>query len=419
MTSRCWMVPTLALLAWSAAGDGRGAVAQERALGIDSSYGCVVCHIDHRRAFLSGVHAERGIRCADCHGGNPAAPTVAAAHVGGFLGRPSKRQITTLCASCHADPNRMRQFGLRSDEMVALRTSRHGQLLDRGDDNAPTCTDCHEAHLIRRATDARSNTNPLNIPGLCARCHADTNRMAAYGIPADQFAEFSASAHGEALFRMRNVAAPTCVSCHGSHSALPPGVTEVADVCGRCHALVREAFNRGPHGASRGRGAVSGCTACHSNHGTEHIAPDAVAEACAACHAAGTAAAAVADSMEARVLEASHLMETAVGAMARLEAAGRPVTDAGLRYRTALTAYRQMAQVQHSLDLETLETLTLQVLSSARTIEEAAAVAAEQRWEHELLLIPVWFLALAVVILARYRMAESDESAPPPPRASA
>jgi Cytochrome c3/Cytochrome c554 and c-prime len=387
-----------------------GVAAQERLPAIDSSYSCVVCHIDHRRAFLAGVHAERGIRCADCHGGNPEAVSVSAAHAGRFLGRPSKQQIVTLCATCHADPNRMRQFGLRSDEMAALRTSRHGQLLARGDDNAPTCTDCHEAHLIRRATDARSNTNPLNIPELCARCHADAARMAPYGIPANQFAMFSASAHGKALFQTRNFAAPTCVSCHGSHSALPPGVTEVADVCGRCHALVREAFSRGPHASATAQGVMSGCTACHSNHGTEHVAPDAVAEACAACHAAGTPASAVADSVEARVLEATELMDAAVGAMERLEAAGRPVADAELRYRTALTAYRQMAQIQHSLDLEALEALTLQVLSSARNIEETSEVAAEQRWEHQLLLIPVWFLALAVLVLARYRMAETDES---------
>jgi len=410
MTGRYWAWLAVALGA-SVSGPG-AAAAQERLPAIDSSYSCVVCHIDHRRAFLSGVHADRGIRCADCHGGDPGALSVSAAHRGRFIGQPSKQQITTLCASCHADPNQMRQFGLRSDEMAALRTSRHGQLLARGDDNAPTCTDCHEAHLIRRTTDARSNTNPLNIAALCARCHADAARMAPYGIPADQFAKFSASAHGTALFQNRNFAAPTCVSCHGSHSALPPGVTEVADVCGRCHALVRDAFSRGPHAAPTSRGEMSGCTACHSNHGTERVVPGAVAEACAACHAAGTAPAAVADSVEARVVEASHLMEAAVAAMARLEAAGRPVADAEQRYRSALTAYRQMAQVQHSLDLETLESLTLQVLSSARTIEEAADVAAEHRWEHQLLLIPVWFLALAVVLLARFRMAERDE--PPP-----
>jgi len=401
------------LLALLAAPRPTPAAAQSPSVQLDSSYSCVVCHIDHRRAFLSGVHAERGILCADCHGGNPAALTVTSAHAGRFLGHPTKRQIATLCSSCHADPNQMRQYGLRSDEMAALRTSRHGQLLERGDENAPTCTDCHEAHLIRRATDARSNTNPLNIPGLCATCHADAERMRPYGIPTDQFEQYSTSAHGEALFRQRNFAAPTCVGCHGSHSALPPGVTEVADVCGRCHELVRNAFARGPHAAVAARGVIPGCLACHSNHQTEHVAPDEVSEACGACHVAGTRPAAVADSLEARVLEVTAAMEAGREAMERLGRAGRPLTDAELRYRTALTAYRQLAQVQHSLQMESLEDLTLQVVSAVRTIEESADVAAEQRWEHKLLLIPVWFLALAVVVLARFL--SGGPAAPEPP----
>jgi len=152
---------------------------------------------------------------------------------------------------------------------------------------------------------------------------------------------------------------------------------------------------------------MSGCTACHSNHGTEHVAPDEVAEACAQCHVAGTHAAAVADSLEERVHEASHAMEVAQEAMVQLAAAGRPIADMELRYRTALTAYRQMAQAQHSIQIDVLEDLALRVLSSTRTIEEAAEVAAEERWEHKLLLIPVWFLALAVVVLARFRIGEA------------
>jgi hypothetical protein len=398
------------ILGVSMPGEGQ---AQTPAMAIDSSYGCVVCHIDHRRSFFSGVHADRGIRCDDCHGGNPAALELPGAHGGRFLGAPGKRETLALCSSCHADPEQMRQFGLRSDEMLALRTSRHGQLLGRGDDNAPTCTDCHEAHLIRRATDARSNTHPLNIPGLCAECHANAERMAPYGIPTDQFAEYSASAHGEALFRDRNLAAPTCVGCHGSHAALPPGVTEVADVCGRCHSLVRDAFNRGPHRDAAERGLIPGCTACHSNHGTEHVAVDEIADACGRCHGEGTAAAEIADTLEARVREVTELMAVADEAIAQLEQTGRPLTDARLRYRTAHTAYRRLAQVQHSLQVDALEELTLQVISSVRTIEESAEVAAEHRWEHKLLMIPVWFLALAVVVLARYRIAESREPTPP------
>ncbi len=387
-------------------GPFRALAAQAPSLAIDSSYSCVVCHAEHRRAFLSGVHAERGIQCHNCHGGNPAAQELPGAHAGHFLGRPSKLQIATLCASCHADPNKMRQFGLPYDQLAGLRASRHGQLLERGDPDAPTCTDCHESHLIRRATDARSNSYPANIPVLCARCHADAKLMGKYGLPTDQFTQYVSSAHGVAVFQDENFAAPTCVGCHGSHSALPPGVTQIADVCGRCHTLVRQAFFDGPHGAPAKQGRLAGCVGCHSNHGTERVPQDSIAETCLKCHPAGSAPAALGVELEARIARAANDLLEAQRAIDVLIHKGRDVTDSRLRYEDARTWYRQVVLVQHDLDLATLEDLELRVASATRTIDEAAAAAGENEWEHKLLLVPVWFLALALVALAWIRIAD-------------
>lgn len=385
---------------------GSAAAAQTPSLAIDSSYSCVVCHAEHRRAFLSGVHAERGIRCHNCHGGNPAVLALPGAHTGHFLGRPSKLQIATLCASCHADPNQMRQFGLSADQLAGLRSSRHGQLLEQGDPDAPTCTDCHESHLIRRATDARSNSYPANIPVLCARCHTDATLMGKYGLPTDQLTQYVSSAHGVAVFQDENFAAPTCVGCHGSHSALPPGVTQIADVCGRCHTLVRQALFDGPHGAPAKQGRLAGCVGCHSSHGTERVSQDSIAETCLKCHAAGSAPAAVGVELEDRITRAAGDLAGAQRAIDALTRKGRNVTDSRLRYEDARTWFRQVVLVQHSLDLGALEDLELRVASASRTIDEAAAAVDENAWEHKLLLVPVWFLALAVVALAWIRIAD-------------
>ncbi|MDH3495890.1 MAG: cytochrome c3 family protein [Gemmatimonadota bacterium] len=387
--------------------------AQVPALGMDSSYGCTVCHAEHRRAFFTGVHAERGIRCHDCHGGNPTALERPAAHTGRFLGHPTKRQIATLCASCHSDPDRMRQYGLPTGQLAELHTSRHGQLLERGNPDAPTCTDCHESHLIRRTTDARSNTHPLNIPVLCARCHTDRTLMGKYGLRTNEFAEFAASAHGVALFQQENFAAPTCVGCHGSHSALPPGLTQVTDVCGHCHTLVRDAFARGPHGPVAARGAMQGCLACHGNHATVVVPSDSLAETCTRCHAAGTAQATLGVQLEERLVRAEGELHEAEAAIASLVRAGRDVVDARLRLRTARTAYLQIAQVEHSLDLDALDDLGLVVATATQAIGAAEESALEQRWEHKLLLVPVWFLALAVVVLAWFRLSEAQRPAGP------
>ena len=74
---------------------------------------CVECHqtfetdvnaptqvMDH------DVHLQRGLSCADCHGGDPAAAEQEAAMdpAKGFVGRPSRQDIPQFCARCHADP---------------------------------------------------------------------------------------------------------------------------------------------------------------------------------------------------------------------------------------------------------------------------------------------------------------------------
>jgi hypothetical protein len=79
---------------------------------------------------------------------------------------------------------------------------------------------------------------------------------------------------------------------------------------------------------------------------------------------------------------------------------GRRTGDHRFRYQSALSYYLQIAQVQHSLDLERLEDLGRRVRSTSVQLGAAAEVSAERRWEQKLILLPVWFLALSAVALA-------------------
>jgi hypothetical protein len=373
----------------------------------EGTYGCIVCHADKRRAFAQGVHADRGIRCETCHGGDPTAIEIEPAHRGGFLGAPTKLQILDLCARCHSDPNEMRQFGLSADQLAEFRTSRHGELLlGHGNTDAPTCTDCHDAHLIRPVEDVRSNSHPLNIPSVCAKCHQDETLMARYGEPTDQFEQYRAGAHGVALFEDRNFAAPTCIGCHGSHAALPPTVREATDVCGRCHVTVARAFYAGPHGAAARAGAFTGCLSCHSNHGTQRVPYDRLDEFCATCHEPESNAFGMAQALEEQVLRAREDLHLAEEAMREMAESGRPIDDEEFRMLAAITAFRQLAHAQHSVDLEEAEEYGRLVRSNTGVIRAAAEAHAEERWEHGLLLIPVWFLALSAVVFARFKLRE-------------
>lgn len=396
---------TLLLAAVDGAAPARARWAKQQSTGqFDPAYGCVSCHADKRRAFLLGVHSERGIRCHDCHGGDPTSFETATAHRGRFVGVPSKTEIVELCGTCHADPAQMRQYGLPADQIAGLRTSRHGQLLWAGNTDAPTCTDCHDAHTILRPEDARSNVYPPNVPTTCARCHEDQQLMGKYGLPTTQHEEHRESAHGVALFERQNFAAPTCVGCHGSHAALPPGVTEIVNVCSRCHVLVGRAFDRGPHGDAARAGDLPGCLACHSNHGTELVPPEEIASTCSRCHESNSGPALVGVEIQERIEQAAMELEAARQAIDELALAGRPVSDERFSYQSAVTSYLELSQVQHGLDTDQLEDLSLRVSSVSRGLRERAEVIAEERWEHKLILVPVWFLALSAVVFAWFKL---------------
>ena len=44
------------------------------------------------------------------------------------------------------------------------------------------------------------------------------------------------------------------------------------------------------------------------------------------------------------------------------------------------------------------------IASASLDIRGKAEVSAEEKWEHKLFLIPVWFFALGIVLLAGYRL---------------
>ncbi len=405
---RCvpWALGIAGVLLGAAAPTQAHALQQEPAVS-DSTYGCIICHADKRRAFSQGVHAERDIRCERCHGGDPTAIEIMPAHAGRFLGTPTKLETVRLCSECHADPDQMRQFGLSADQLAEFRTSRHGQLLlEARNDDAPTCTDCHDAHLIRRTADARSEAHPTNIPFTCATCHEDEALMGRYGIPTDQLERYRAGAHGIAVFERRNFAAPTCIGCHGSHAALPPRTREVTDVCGHCHQTLAHEFYAGPHGAAARRQAIPGCLACHSNHGTERIAFDAIADLCASCHGEESTMSTLGRALQEEILRAEEELHLAAEAIEEMAASGRPVEDERFRYVAAFTAFQQFAATQHSLDIEHAEELGRQVRSNTGVIRATAEAHAEERWEHRLLLIPIWFLALSAVAFAAFKLRE-------------
>ena len=263
-----------------------------------SSNQCFDCHRavnDRQRAIAeawqASIHGKGGVTCADCHGGDPRSDRMGVAmdRSIGFIGTPDREQTVGMCGSCHSDVERMRPYGLSTDQYPKFWASVHGQRLAAANDTrVAICVDCHGSHDVKRASDPTAPVYPPNVPALCASCHADATRMEPYGIPTDQFEIYRQSVHGRALLDAADVRAPSCVSCHGSHGAKPPRDTEVVEVCGKCHTATQELYLQSRHAELDS--AAPKCWTCHGTHDVSppserlFFHPEPPQYLCATCH---------------------------------------------------------------------------------------------------------------------------------------
>ncbi len=118
---------------------------------------CVSCHStlpgkygEPVALWQGSIHAESGIACNSCHGGDPADAANAMSPARGFLGVPKERDVPAFCGRCHV--------GVEKD----YRASAHGRALGSG---GPNCVTCHGNHAVVKASLQLINEKS------CSRCH--------------------------------------------------------------------------------------------------------------------------------------------------------------------------------------------------------------------------------------------------------
>jgi Doubled CXXCH motif (Paired_CXXCH_1) len=306
---------------------------------------CVRCHLqldgallEPARLFDHDVHFKRGLSCNACHGGDPTVgvdsggPGDAMNRAKGYIGRPPRKKIAALCASCHSTLDFMRRYNpqARVDQYAEYLTSVHGKKYTAGDPNVATCTDCHGIHGIIEAANPVSPVYATNVASTCARCHADPKRMQAYRIPTNQFELYSRSVHGEALMKNNDLGAPTCNDCHGNHGAAPPGVDSVANVCGQCHTVQWDLFNKSPHKKAFADGNLPACATCHENHDIHRTSDTMLGvedpATCLTCHDKGSKGYTVAAEMKSGIVDLQSRLDAARDLLRRAERAGMEVS---------------------------------------------------------------------------------------------
>jgi hypothetical protein len=103
------------------------------------------------KLWRTSIHAENGISCNACHGGDPKDAADAMNRSRGFLGAPKETDIPAFCGRCHP--------GVLKDYLA----SAHGKRLGQG---GPTCFTCHSNHAIQKASLTLINEKS------CTRCHS-------------------------------------------------------------------------------------------------------------------------------------------------------------------------------------------------------------------------------------------------------
>ncbi len=387
---------------------------------------CVDCHsaLDAplkvtQDQFAQDIHFQKGLSCASCHGGDPTKSDMdAMSKAAGFRGKPDRRSIPAMCGKCHSDAAFMRQYNpsLRTDQLSQYQTSVHGKLLAKGDTKVAVCIDCHGVHNLRPASDTRSRVHPANVAQTCSRCHADAAYMKGHSIPTNQFADYGASVHHEALAVRGDLSAPTCTTCHGNHGAAPPGVATVQNVCSTCHVFQAQLFEASPHKAAFAAASLPGCVTCHSNHRVVHPTDEMVSTGagsiCATCHTSGDAGYEAATEIHEQLAKLDASVKSADQILDRAESAGMEVSQARLEQDQARDSLTKARVSIHSFNnARVTQDVDAGLKVAQKTFQEGKSALAERDYRRKGLGVSLVLIVLVVIGLGLYiRKIERQQS---------
>jgi len=375
---------------------------------------CAVCHLNMGEASLKtpaedykkDVHGAKGFGCVSCHGGDGAITGPGAMDPAkGYIGKPTPSQVIQVCGRCHSDARFMRQYNpnLRVDQVAEYFTSIHGRRLrEQKDPKVATCVSCHTAHSIRPPSDARSSVHPLHVADTCGRCHANAEYMAPYKIPTDQVEKYKKSVHWNLMSKKNDLSAPTCNDCHGNHGAAPPGVSWVGNVCGQCHPINEELFNKSRHSQVFVQLGIPGCASCHGNHEILATSDTMLGignkAVCSNCHSPQDAGGKTAVAMRGAIDQLRETYDNAYGMLTRAEHSGMEVSQPLFDLNQAKTALVKARTAIHAFNLDGVKKETqpgLEVSNKARSL--GMKVLDELSFRREGLVVSVLIIVALIV----------------------
>jgi hypothetical protein len=136
----------------------------------------------------------------------------------------ARHNVPQTCARCHSDPDRMKPYGLPTNQYSLYAGSVHGKaLLEEANESAPDCASCHGTH-------GAAPPGHSEVASVCGQCHPRTR---------DALAK---SPHKHAPGRTDM---PECVTCHDHHAISRPGLELFQTSCAKCHEEPSDAHKQG------------------------------------------------------------------------------------------------------------------------------------------------------------------------------
>ena len=259
---------------------------------------CSGCHEREGKDYATSIHgmshamgASGAAQCWDCHGSHEIIP------VKSPTSPVFKMNLPQTCAKCHSNTNLTKEYQIEVPEAASqYLDSIHGRaLVEMGLIVAPSCNDCHGSHKIKRSIDRDSPINHANVAKTCGKCHVgveETYNQSVHGqllakgdqrgpvctdchsaheisdpknsnfkalsdqrcgkCHQDRLEHYRETYHGKAMMLGKPNSAPevaACYDCHGFHDVLPTAnpashlsTNNILATCQKCHPSATAKF---------------------------------------------------------------------------------------------------------------------------------------------------------------------------------
>lgn len=235
--------------------------------------------------------------------------------------------------------------------------------------------------------------------------------MSQYGLPADIFEKYKNSAHGTALLEKKDTGAAHCASCHGSHGAIPPGVSEIHAACGKCHINEQSNFLGSVHAGLAPDKKFLQCAACHGFHDIQPASPELFSQSCIRCHTDESPAFLVGKTIQGQVETAEQTFHTQDQNIQSARSEGIFTQDEEAMLSEMKTHLIEMTTKQHMLKEGKIAPLLETIESQAKEINNTLQAKRNSiRWRF-LALIPLWIFIVIMVIafILKYHRMDRNE----------